>query len=177
METVAPSKVLVLNQDYSALNICTVPKAFLLLFLGKAEMVHRHEKYRMRTIDREFPMPSVIRLSDYVKAPYRNGVVLTRQNIFKRDRYECQYCGSKQDLTLDHVLPKSRGGRSTWKNLVTACRVCNGQKGNKTPEEANMPLPRQPFKPNYLMFLREFKGQIEDEWNVYLGAKSLNSIN
>ena len=164
-------KVLILNQDYSALNECTVETAFLLVWLQKAELVTEAEKASLRTIRARYPMPSIIRLNNYVNLPYRSGVVLNRQNVFKRDGYQCQYCGSLKDLTLDHVLPSSRGGKTSWDNLITACKLCNSRKGDLTPEEAEMPLRSKPFKPSFVMFLRDFHGQIADEWKLYLGAR------
>ena len=130
-------KVLVLNQDYSALTICSMPKAFLLVYLNKAELVAESTTAKLHSISQTFPFPSVIRLNRYVYFPYK-GVVLTRQNIFKRDANTCQYCGSKDHLTLDHVMPKSRQGRTSWDNLTTACKYCNSKKGDLTPEEAGM---------------------------------------
>src|SRR5215213_5416239 len=112
-------KVLILNQDYSALTVCTVPKAFVLVYLKKAELVSEAGDLQLRSVSHTFPMPSVIRLFKYVHLPYK-GVMLTRQNIFKRDGYCCQYCGTVDELTLDHVVPKSRGGKSNWDNLTTA---------------------------------------------------------
>ena len=97
-------KVLILNQDYSALSICSVPKAFLLVYLNKAELVAESDQFKLRTVQAEFPMPTVIRLHRYVHLPYK-GVMLTRQNIFKRDGHRCQYCGTTEDLTLDHLMP------------------------------------------------------------------------
>jgi DNA-directed RNA polymerase subunit RPC12/RpoP len=102
--------------------------------------------------------------------PYK-GVILSRQNIFRRDHNVCQYCGSKDDLTLDHVMPKSRGGRTTWDNLTTACRRCNSKKGDLTPEEANMPLRSKPFKPSFIMFLRDLGGSLESSWIPFLGKR------
>jgi 5-methylcytosine-specific restriction endonuclease McrA len=163
-------KVLVLNQDYSALTLCTVPKAFILLFLNKAELVNEVENHYLHTISSRYPMPSVIRLFSYIHLPYK-GVVLTRQNIFKRDNFQCQYCTMDQDLTLDHVLPRSRGGKSSWDNLVTACKMCNSRKGDYTPEEAGMPLLNSPFKPSFVLFLREFNGAFDENWAPYLGSK------
>lgn len=163
-------KVLILNQDYRALTVCSVQKAFILVFLKKAELISEAPNHQLRTVSQAFPMPSIIRLFRYVNLPYK-GVMLSRQNIFKRDGGKCQYCGSTKDLTLDHVIPRSKGGRSTWDNLVTACKNCNSRKGDNTPEEANMPLARQPFKPSFIMFLRDFSGPVEEEWKPYLGKK------
>ncbi|MDP5120969.1 MAG: HNH endonuclease [Spirosomaceae bacterium] len=164
-------RVLVLNADYSAISLCTVPKAFLLVYLDKAELIASSDGNMLRTVNTNYPMPSVIRLNKYVSVPYK-GVVLTRQNIFKRDNNSCCYCGSKKDLTLDHVMPKSRGGKTSWTNLATACRRCNTKKGNSTPEEAQMPLSVKPFRPTFIMFLREFDKSSEAKWLPYLSKKS-----
>lgn len=160
-------RVLVLNQDYSPISVCSAERAFLLLFLNKAELIHQAEDAEMRSVNTSYPMPSVIRLQRYINIPYKR-VMLTRQNLFKRDGNQCQYCGSTKDLTLDHVLPKSRGGQSTWTNLATACQKCNSIKGDKTPEEAEMPLAKVPFKPSYVMFVRNFSGFTAKEWLQYL---------
>src|SRR5690606_38554140 len=149
------SKVLVLNQDYSAFNICSVPKAFLLIYLNKAELVEHADDQFLRSISHSYFYPVVIRLHKYVHRPYKS-VMMTRQNIFKRDRSMCQYCGAREHLTLDHVLPKSKGGKSNWDNLVTACQRCNSTKGDLTPEESGMPLKQKPFRPTFLMFIRDF---------------------
>ncbi len=161
-------KVLILNQDYRALTICSVQKAFILVYLNKAEMVAEYEDRPLTSISACFATPSIIRLFRYVRLPYR-GVLLSRQNVFRRDNNMCQYCGTTSDLTLDHVLPRSRKGGSTWDNLATACKSCNARKGDCTPEEAGMPLRRKPFKPSFLMFLRDFSGHIDDNWRPYLG--------
>jgi len=94
-----------------------------------------------------------------------------RQNIFKRDANTCQYCGSKDHLTLDHVMPKSRQGRTSWDNLTTACKYCNSKKGDLTPEEAGMHLARHPFKPSFVMFLRNFSGILDQQWIPFVGSK------
>ena len=161
-------KVLVLNQDYRVLTVCSVNRAFLLVYMQKAELVSNAKNAYLRTVSSSFPVPSIIRLQGYVNIPYK-GVVLSRQNIFKRDGHICQYCSSKSDLTLDHVRPRSRGGQSTWGNLVTACKKCNSRKGDSTPEEANMPLKRKPYKPSFFIFLRDFSGNIDEAWITYLG--------
>ncbi len=164
-------RVLILNQDYSALTVCSVQRAFLLVYLQKAEMVADAKDKFLRSVNSSFPMPSIIRLIDYVKLPYR-GVLLNRQNIFRRDGMKCQYCGSLSDLTIDHVLPRSRKGPSSWDNLTTACRNCNARKGDSTPDEAGMILRSKPFKPSFLLFLRDFSGNIDEQWYEYLGKAS-----
>lgn len=163
-------KVLVLNQDYSALTICSSPKAFLLVYLNKAELVAECNTEKLHSISQTFPYPSVIRLYKYVYFPYK-GVMLNRQNIFKRDENTCQYCGSKEHLTLDHVIPKSRQGRTSWDNLITACKYCNSKKGHLTPEEAGMQLMRKPYKPSFIMFLRNFSGILDQQWLPFVGSK------
>ena len=161
------TKVLVLNQDYQAITVCSVQRAFILVLLQKAEMISRQEELKLRSIQGEFDYPSIIRLSRYVNIPFRK-VTLTRQNIFKRDGYQCMYCGGRENLTLDHVVPKSKGGRDTWKNLVSACQKCNSLKGNRTPSQAEMPLIQDPYRPTHIMYLRDFSGKIHDTWKPYL---------
>jgi len=163
-------KVLILNQDYSALTVCTVPKAFILVYLKKAELVSEAADLQLRSVSHTFPMPTVIRLFKYVHLPYK-GVILNRQNIFKRDGHRCQYCGTHEDLTLDHVVPKSRGGLTKWDNLTTACKRCNSRKGDFLPEEAKMILTQKPYKPSFVVFLRDFSGHIEEDWRPYLSKK------
>lgn len=162
--------VLLLNQDYSPLTICSMEKAFILVFLKKAELLTEAEDQCLRTVTKAYPMPAVIRLFSYIHLPYR-GVVLTRQNIFRRDQFSCQYCGSGKNLTLDHIVPRSKGGKSSWINLITACKRCNTTKGDRTPEEAGLLLKGKPFKPTYLMFLRDFSGVPRKEWMPFLETK------
>lgn len=161
------SRVLVLNQDFSPLMVCSVERAFILVYLNKSEMLKSANGFKLHSATKAFPKPSVIRLNRYINAP-RKGVTLTRQNIFKRDNFECQYCGTKRDLTLDHVIPSSRGGAQAWHNLVTACKRCNAKKGDYTPDEANMPLKKKPTKPSYTLFLKDFVFQHEGDWDEFL---------
>jgi len=161
------ASVLLLNQDYQPLTICSVQRSIKLLFLEKAEVLHDYPSRMIQTPRTEFNYQSVIRLKRYIRLPYHR-IVLSRRNIMKRDHSVCQYCGSKSDLTLDHVLPKSRGGKDTWENLVTACNKCNVKKGNRTPDEANMPLHTEPYKPIHISFFRNLMGGDEEEWKPYL---------
>jgi len=160
-------RVLVLNNDYSPLTVCSVQRAIILLFLEKAEMISDSLDHTIRTVSKTYPMPAVVRLKRYINLPYR-GVVLTRHNIFKRDNFQCQYCGTSKELTLDHLVPKAKGGRSTWNNLVTACKRCNAKKGNYSLEESGLKIKTKPFKPNYVLFLRDFSGYLCEEWMPYL---------
>lgn len=164
-------KVLVLNADFSPISVCTVQRAFLLTYLNKTELISPANGYKLRSISQSFPMPAVIRLRKYVNVPYK-GVNLTRQNVFKRDAFSCQYCGAINDLTLDHVTPRSKGGRSSWNNLVTACKRCNTKKGDSLPQEAGIRLKTKPFRPSYIMFLRDFSGFHCEEWGPFLKVKS-----
>ncbi len=161
------SNVLVLNQDYQPLSVCSVQRSVKLLFLDKAEMLHEDPEKVIRTVDQEFSYPSVIRLRYYIRIPYSR-IVLTRKNIMKRDRHICQYCGVKSDLTLDHVMPKSRGGKDTWENLVTACNKCNVKKGDRTPDEAKMPLKAKPYRPIHITFFQNLMGGVQEHWKPYL---------
>lgn len=161
------SHVLVLNQDYQPLSICSVQRSMKLLFLEKAELLHDEPGRKIRTVDESYIYPSVIRLRSYIRIPYHR-IVLSRRNVMKRDHHECQYCGAHSDLTLDHVIPKSRGGKDRWENLVTACNRCNVRKGNRTPSEAKMPLKRDPFRPVPITFFRDLLGGVRENWKPYL---------
>lgn len=163
--------VLVLNADYTPLSVCTIERAFLLLYLNKADMISTVQNKALRTIQKSYPFPSVIKIKQYIQVPYK-GVVLTRQNVFKRDCYKCQYCGSNKDLTLDHLIPKSKGGKSSWTNLVTACKRCNSHKGDFSPEEVGLKLQSKPIRPSYVMFLRISSKYLNDDWIPFLEHKA-----
>lgn len=161
------SNVLVLNQDYQPHSVCSVERSLKLIFLEKAEMLHEYADKCIRTVDREFAYPSVIRLRRYINLPFKR-IVLSRRNVMKRDNYSCQYCGVTSSLTIDHVMPRSRGGGDSWENLVTACTSCNTKKGNRTPDEAKMPLSRKPYRPHYIAFMRVSNGSVNEKWKPYL---------
>ncbi len=138
--------VLVLNQNYEPLNVCNVRRAIVLVFDGKAEVLETHPT-TVHSPSRSFPSPSVIRMVYLIHRP-RPRVKLTRREVFIRDHYTCQYCGRQAgDLTIDHVVPKSKGGEHTWENLVSACKACNHRKAGRTPQEARMHLAREPYRP------------------------------
>ncbi len=140
------SPVLVLNANYEPLNVCTTKRALGMILAGKAEMLLDGRGY-VRTVRARYPRPSVIRLGYMVHRP-RPRVRLTKQEIFRRDHYTCQYCGRRaRGLTIDHVIPRHLGGRRTWTNLVTACAECNRRKGGRTPWKARMKLIRPPREP------------------------------
>jgi len=163
--------VLVLNQDFTPLALCHVNRAFLLIFNAKAELVSESKSRVLRSISQSYAYPSVIKLNRYVNLPYRS-VILNRHNIFKRDQNKCQYCGQIQDLTLDHLIPRSRGGKSIWTNLVTACLSCNAKKGDKLISETDLILYKKPIKPSFIMFLKNLNHQKQNEWAPFLEPKS-----
>ena len=163
-------KALVLNMDYTPFAICSVQRAFLLTYLSKAELVKANSTNSFHTVSNTYPMPSVIKLNRYVTVPYK-GVVLTRENVFKRDGFKCQYCGTKRELTIDHLIPKAKGGTTSWNNLVTACKKCNSLKGNYSPEEAGLLLSLQPYRPSFIMYLKDLSENRHEEWMPYLNQK------
>lgn len=162
--------VLVLNQNYEPLNICNARRAIVLVFGGKAEILEAHDSL-IATTHETFPYPSVIRLICMIRAP-RARVKLTRREVFLRDAFTCQYCGRRTgDLTLDHVVPRSRGGPHTWENLTSACRSCNHRKGGKSVSEARMTLKRQPYEPSpgrYYAIERRLEQTITEGWYKFL---------
>lgn len=165
-------KVLVLNLDHTPMAVVTVQKALVLTLLEKATSLANFDYLRIRTVDREFFYPAVIQLYEYKNVPYK-GVMLNRVNLYKRDHMTCQYCGSKKNLTIDHVVPKSKGGKTNWNNLVTACHRCNTLKGNKTLEQVGLKLTRQPFKPSLDYFLAAYAERHAEEWLPFLHVKAL----
>jgi 5-methylcytosine-specific restriction endonuclease McrA len=139
--------VLVLNQNYEPLNIARVRRAVVLVMRGKAEMLENGTGV-IHTANEIIPSPSVIRLVCLVRRP-RQQKKLSRHEVFQRDKYTCQYCGAEtKALTLDHVIPRHRGGRHIWENVVCACSRCNSHKAGRTPDEAGMRLIRQPYTPH-----------------------------
>ncbi len=139
--------VLVLNRNFEPLNVCRMKRAIGLIVVGKAEVMENGRGF-IRTPSTVFPRPSVIRLAYMIKRP-RPRVKLTKKEIFRRDNYRCQYCGQPSPhLTVDHVIPRHRGGVHSWENLVSACPACNRRKGGKTLQEAHMRLLRKPFEPS-----------------------------
>lgn len=161
--------VLVLNQNYEPLNICQVRRAVVLLHRGKAEMLENGTGF-IHSSSHTFSVPSVIRLDYMIKRP-RPERKLTRLEIFNRDQYTCQYCGKEtRQLTLDHVIPRYRGGQHTWENVVSACVPCNRHKAGKTPEQAGMKLIRHPSPPrgNRFLYIPNRYLRIQSGWQKYL---------
>ena len=138
--------VLVLNGNYAPINICSTRRAMCLIIVGKANMV-MDGRGVVRTVSRSYPKPSIIRLYHVIKRP-RPTVKLSKQEIFRRDQFRCQYCGNdSRELTVDHVLPQHLGGDSTWSNLVTACKTCNHKKGGFTLKQSGLKLQQKPVQP------------------------------
>ena len=162
--------VLVLNQNYEPLNVCNVRRAIVLVFDGKAEVLEHHPT-AVKTPSRVFPSPSVIRMVYLIHRP-RPRVKLTRREVFIRDGYTCQYCGRQAgDLTIDHVVPKSKGGTHAWDNLVSACKPCNHRKGGKSLGEARMTLRKAPIEPRpgaYYTIERRLDTVVADGWGKFL---------
>ena len=161
------SPVLVLNQNYQPLNICNARRAIVLVGVGKAELLVNGRGH-VRSISSIFPIPSVIRLIYMVKRPLMRRR-LSRRAVFYRDRFTCQYCGTEtRELTLDHILPRSRGGAHGWSNVASACIPCNHRKAGLTPAEARMRLLKEPKAPRpnpyYLFHLRP----ILEEWKQFI---------
>ncbi len=166
--------VLVLNQNYEPLTICRARRALVLIYQGKAQMVEDGNGFA-RSANERLPLPSVIRLEHLIKRPRRRGHRLTRYEIFSRDGQRCQYCGKEsRQLTLDHVMPRSRGGPYTWENIVAACTNCNRRKAGRTPQEASMKLlsiPGPP-EPGPLFRLPRIHGETRPVWQKYLGNQA-----
>ena len=165
--------VLVLNQNYEPLNICRARRAVVLLYRGRAEMLENGLGF-IHSASHTFPLPSVIRIVYMIKRP-RPKRKLTRLEIFNRDKYTCQYCGKEtQQLTLDHVIPRYKGGEHTWENVISACPPCNRRKAGHTPEQAGMKLLCRPSPPrgNILFYLPYHYLQTRSEWQKYLPGEN-----
>ncbi len=161
--------VLVLNQSYEPLAVCRARRAVVLILQGKAEMLENGAGF-IHSARQILPLPSVIRLEYLVKRPYRRRK-MTRFEIFNRDHFTCQYCGKQtRQLTLDHVIPRYRGGQHTWENVVSACVACNRRKAGRTPQEAGMKLLRPPTPPrgNLSFTIPYHYRQTQHQWQKYL---------
>ncbi len=161
-------RVLVLNQSYEPLSVCSVQKAVILIFLMKADIVIENPHRKIRTVNSNYPFPSVIRLSNYTRVPFKN-IMLSRKNILRRDGHRCQYCGgTAAPLTVDHIVPRARGGMDSWENMVTACLPCNNHKRDRTPERAGMTLRSVPRRPSRVSFIVQSVHQVDELWKPYL---------
>jgi 5-methylcytosine-specific restriction endonuclease McrA len=162
--------VLVLNATYEPINVCTVRRAVVLLLKEKAEMVERAE-WELHSATQSIARPVVIRLVTYVRVPRdTRRRKITRRAVFARDDWTCQYCGSRANLTVDHVIPRSKGGLSSWENIVASCAPCNRRKGDALPRQAGMQLLRQPRTPGPTVFIHVASPTIPTAWLQYLAA-------
>ncbi len=163
-------RVLVLNATYEPVNVCTVRRAVVLLLKEKAELLERAE-WELHSANATLARPMVIRLVTYVRIPrdtHRRKI--TRRAVFARDNWTCQYCGARSQLTVDHVVPRSKGGSSTWDNIVASCAPCNRRKGNALPRQAGMRLLTQPRTPSPHVFIQVASPTIPPAWRQYLAA-------
>ena len=170
-------QVLVLNASYEPLNVCSVRRAHVLVFKGKAEVLEEHET-PLRSATDTFARPHVIRLVTYVRVPRAEKRKISRRALFARDQWECVYCGTTGGrLTLDHVVPRSRGGDSVWENVVTACAPCNLRKGDRLPEEVSMAMRRLPRAPSPTLFiLLAAPSELPTTWNRYLPGSTATAV-
>jgi 5-methylcytosine-specific restriction endonuclease McrA len=165
------ASTLLLNATYEPMKVISWQRAITLLFLNKAELVEAYDEV-IRSINHAVQKPSVVRLRRYARQDRK--VKFSRVNVYRRDGFSCQYCGAQpgaSSLTLDHVLPRARGGRTEWTNIVTACTRCNAAKADRTPEQAAMPLPRRPFKPSSMPMVSPQECG-HPAWMDYLGLAS-----
>jgi 5-methylcytosine-specific restriction endonuclease McrA len=161
-------QVLVLNASYEPLNVTSVRRAHVLVFKGKAEVIEELEE-RLHSATDTFPWPHVIRLITYVRVPRAVQRKISRRALFARDGWRCAYCGATAGrLTLDHIVPRSRGGDSIWENVVTSCAPCNLRKGNRTLEESGLQLRTLPRAPAPVLFIRLAAPKIPHGWRPYL---------
>jgi 5-methylcytosine-specific restriction endonuclease McrA len=192
VQHILDAQVLVLNRLWQAVNVCSVRRAFTLLCQGHAHVVqqesgknfltHDFESWRdlshrdpepemVQAVSFRIRIPQVIVLLTFDRLP-RKEVKFTRNNIFERDRNTCQYCGrvfERRDLNLDHVLPRDRGGTTTWENIVCSCIPCNTRKGNRLPHEARMALIRKPRRPRWRPFIHlTFNGTQHESWKHFV---------
>ena len=167
-------KILVLNSTYEPLQFCAAKRAILLVLTGRAEKIEC-DGFVVRSPTMAFQLPTVIRVLNRVKRVKKNSVAFSKKNILRRDGHTCQYCGDQEHpLTIDHIIPKSRGGKTSWANIVVACKPCNLKKGNRTAVEAGMAIFKKPVRPdlNYLSFTVPGGPQSHiDAWLKYLPAK------
>ncbi len=164
-------QVLLLNISYEPLKVINWQKAITMLCLGKVEVIEEYTR-QVHSVSFTLKLPSVVRLLKMVKRN-KSPVKFSRQNIYARDRYKCQYCGGRfptEEMTYDHVVPRARGGKTEWENIVTCCMECNRKKGGRTPREASMRLIRKPARPRWVPAVRITIGfrEVPQSWRDYL---------
>ena len=166
--------VLLLDSSFEPLRVIGWQRAMYLVFSGKAEIVEESEK-EVRSAHQSWKLPSVIR--QFGKFKRRDKVQFSRINIYMRDGWTCQYCAKRKptkDLTFDHVVPRAHGGKTSWTNVVTACRKCNSNKADQTLQKSGMKLVREPVQPTWLPAQMVLKvKEVPTEWKNYIDEKSL----
>jgi 5-methylcytosine-specific restriction endonuclease McrA len=163
-------QVLVLNASYEPLNVCSIRRAHVLVWKGKAEVLEKLDR-PLHSASATFPWPHVIRLTAYVRVPRTVQRRISRRALFARDGWRCVYCGTSGGrMTLDHVIPRSRGGESVWENVVTSCGPCNLRKADRLPEEAEMQLAHPPRPPAPVLFIKLATPRVPVVWQQYLNA-------
>jgi 5-methylcytosine-specific restriction endonuclease McrA len=160
------AKALVLNATYEPLCVVSVRRAVVLVLKEKAEVVHATDA-ELHSERRAFAVPSVIRLTYFVKVPFRARAALSRRAVFVRDGHRCQYCGANAE-NIDHIIPRSRGGEHVWENVVAACRPCNTRKEDRLLHEVGFVLRRKPMAPRELTWVVVAVGTVHPHWEPYL---------
>ena len=170
--SVLDKKVLVLNQSYEPLMVVGAKRAIILILTEKSECIANYSDI-IHSQSFSMNLPSVIRVNKYIRF-FRSDVLLNRINILKRDDFTCQYCSKRSNLmTIDHIVPKNKGGIDRWDNLVAACSKCNTKKGDNLLENIEMQLLRKPKKPSYLFYFKQYISTgIQDSWKEYLYMKN-----
>jgi 5-methylcytosine-specific restriction endonuclease McrA len=160
-------QVLVLNSTYEPINVCSLHRAIVLLLKGKAETIEASASL-VRSEKSALAAPAVIRVLNYVRLPRSDGRRVSRRAILARDGFKCQYCGNTRHLTIDHVIPRSRGGGSSWDNVVTSCEPCNVRKGACLPHEVDMWPSHKPRPPLPGDFVLAAQRNVPEAWLPYL---------
>ncbi|XBV87152.1 HNH endonuclease [Deinococcus sonorensis KR-87] len=150
------------------MHVTSAKRAITLVQYGVAEVLEESRDV-VRSPSTVLAIPSVIRLRRYVRRPRAHPIPFNRRNVLRRDAFVCQYCGAHDELTIDHVYPRSRGGRHGWENVVTACRGCNQRKGSRTPDEAGMTLRLPPRAPSFGFYAYGQFAQMREGWSKYIG--------
>ena len=167
--TAAPSShVLVLNATYEPIHVCGIKRAAVLLLKEKAEIIENGEG-ELHAEHTSMTRPAIIRLRTYAPVPRRSRRRLTRRAVFARDDWTCQYCGDHRDLTVDHVIPRSKGGSSEWENIVACCSSCNRRKADRLPHQARMFPKTTPRPPHPSVFIQVACPRIPPSWDAWLG--------
>ena len=166
-------RVLVLNQSYEPIMVIGAKRAIILILSEKVDALENYREL-IHSAYLTLPLPSVVKLKEYARIR-RKDIVLSRKNVLKRDNHTCQYCGIRSvPMTIDHIIPRQRGGEDSWYNMVAACVTCNTHKGNMTPRAAEMKLMKRARKPTMILHLQKFVKQFQCTWRPYLFMKDPN---